>query len=273
MLRNFPAFRVLPCQDKLRSYVSRDGYKESRSRNQRSKEPSPAGFEGPSGTTRPAGATRHRVPHELVKEDSAGRGSRERVPLRIHVSLPSDLVAVSLQKTVRGGRGAGNPSPIPACLPVTHLQAARFSGPLQWLQNRLLKSQSLLSAAYRTTSPSHGEVNDQADSHALALEHLYLAIHRPRPTTEISSLLLDLILLLCTTILPRAKATDHQIVLLGVGLTWLSPLLHPGQVATLLASLEQQRLKRCCTSKAGFGVKSALLESGDGKTHTHTPTL
>lgn len=62
-------------------------------------------------------------------------------------------------------------------------------------------------------------------------------------------------------------------VLLEAGLTWLSPLLRPGQVPTLLASLEQQRLKRCCTSKAGFGVKSALLESGHGKKtdiHTHT---
>lgn len=56
------------------------------------------------------------VPHELVKEDLAGRGSRERAPLHIHISLPSDLVEVSLLKTVQGWQRCRKSQPGPCLL-------------------------------------------------------------------------------------------------------------------------------------------------------------
>lgn len=107
---------------------------------------------------------------------------------------------------------------LPACVQPPS-QAARFSGPLQWLENmqrtqlqpprpggfRLLETQS---HSLLHSPPSHGKANDQAGSHALALEHLYSATDGPRPTTDTSCLLSDL-LLLCTVIVPRSKPTNH----------------------------------------------------------------
>lgn len=119
------------------------------------------------GTPRKGQASTAERTRELVKEGFGGRDTPETglfctfTSVYFLIWLPCPSRKLSRGDKAGVGNGAGNHCPVPACLPVTPLQAARFSGPLQWLQNmqrsqlqpprpaefRLLQIQSLLFAA------------------------------------------------------------------------------------------------------------------------------
>lgn len=202
-MRNYIDFKVLSCQDEARSCISRAGFKESRSRNKRSKGPSSIGFEGPGGKPRALGCSKqqwvtaatlhcHNLPQhpeeragqhrwedvQAWKRDLKGWGEapEEGKPRRhIHHGLHFDLSVISLLKIVQGWQGRSwqwcrKPLPSPCLLACKPLQAARFSGPLQWLQNNAEKSATEqdpgfcksrpCSALESCTPPSHGEANN-----------------------------------------------------------------------------------------------------------------
>lgn len=154
ILRNYIGFKVLSCQDKVRSCISRAGFKESRSRNKRSKGPSSICFEGPGGKPRALGCSKqqwvtaatlhcHNLPQH--PEERAGQHCWEDVQawkrdlkgwreapeegeprLHIHHGLHFDLSAISLLKIVQGWQGRSwqwcrKPLPSPcllACKPL-----------------------------------------------------------------------------------------------------------------------------------------------------------
>ena len=79
ILRDYTNFSVLSCQGKLRSCISRAGWKESRRRNARSEEPSSACFAGPGGKPRALGCSeQQRVTAATLHRRKLPRHPRER---------------------------------------------------------------------------------------------------------------------------------------------------------------------------------------------------
>lgn len=88
--------------------------------------------------------------------------------MSLYVKVGLYFAATSLLKLYRGGdaevgSGAGNQGPDSACLPVTCSQATWFSGPLQWLENRL-RSQLQLPSQSPEASRIQAFVNPEVPS-------------------------------------------------------------------------------------------------------------
>lgn len=126
--------------------------------------------------------------------------------------------------------------------------------------SRLSQIRSLRLAAQSCTPLSHSK----ASRPVLAVECLYSAIRGSRPSTDTPYPLSDLILLLCTIILPWAKQKDHRLALPEVGLCHLYSVSST-QVLNIAFFTETGWAKKCCTLKTALVHKVLYLIWGMGK--------